>query len=398
MLKNNYFIGIFLISLATLLLELSLTRVMSVSLWYHFGFLVISTALLGFGTSGVVLASWKKLREQYDLAKTLAILSLLFGIVTIICFWLLQKIPFNPFSVATDKRQLWIMPLYYITISAPFFISGLIISLLFTRISSSMSRLYAFDLVGAAAGCLLIVWVMPNLGGSGSVIMAAALGTTAALAFTNKISFRLASLVLAIAIGAFAFTASKYIPIAITTNKRPPTFKAVPIYTKWNTFSYIELFERGKQRRFVIDGGTAATGMESLRGGLDNYLEEFPSDTSYLSAVAYLHIPNPTILNIGSGGGQEVLDGLHRNAKKIVCVEINPIINDVVKNKMNDYWGGLFRHPNVELITGEGRSFINRSNQQFDVIVSSHTISNAAVASGALSLSENYVLTKEAFE
>jgi len=403
MLKNNYFIGIFLISLATLLLELSLTRVMSVSLWYHFGFLVISTALLGFGTSGVVLASWKKLREQYDLGNTLAILALLFGMVTVGCFWLLQKIPFNPFSVATDKRQLYIMPLYYITISAPFFISGLIISLLFTRISSRMSRLYAFDLIGAAIGCLLIVWVMPNLGGSGSVVMSAALGVTAALAFSGKTLYRVASLVLAIAIGAFAFAASKYIPIAITSNKRPPTFKAVPLYSKWNTFSYIELFERpgstkAKQRRFVIDGGTAATGMDDLRGGLDNYLKEFPSDTSYMSAVAFLHIPNPIILNIGSGGGQEVLDGLHRNAKKITCVEINPIINDVVKNKMNDFWGGLFRHPNVELITGEGRSFINRSNEQFDVIVSSHTISNAAVASGALSLSENYVLTKEAFE
>src|SRR6266508_809174 len=177
--SSRHYLGIFLLSLATLLLELSLTRVMSVSLWYHFGFLVISTALLGFGTSGVVLASWKKLREQYDLARALSILSLLFGIVTISCFWLLQKIPFNPFSVATDKRQLYIMPVYYITISAPFFISGLIISLLFTRISSGMSRLYAFDLVGAAAGCLLIIWVMPNLGGSGSVIMSAALGTVA---------------------------------------------------------------------------------------------------------------------------------------------------------------------------------------------------------------------------
>jgi len=401
--RNNYFIGIFLISLATLLLELSLTRVMSVSLWYHFGFLVISTALLGFGTSGVVLASWKKLREQFDLGNTLAVLALAFGVVTIGCFWLLQKIPFNPFSVATDKRQLYVMPLYYITISAPFFISGLIISLLFTRIPSRMSKLYAFDLIGAAMGCLVIVWVMPNLGGSGSVVMSAALGVTAALAFSTKALHRVAAFVLAVAIGAFAFIASKYIPIAITSNKRPSTFKAVPLYSKWNTFSYIELFERpgsatGKQRRFVIDGGTAATGMDDLHNGLDNYLKAFPSDTSYLSAVAYLHIPNPTILNIGSGGGQEVLDGLHRNAKKITCVEINPIINDVVKNKMNDFWGGLFHHPTVELITGEGRSFINRSNEKFDVIVSSHTISNAAVASGALSLSENYVLTKEAFE
>jgi predicted membrane-bound spermidine synthase len=375
---------------------------MSVSLWYHFGFLVISTALLGFGTSGVVLASWKKLREQFEFDKTLAVLALLFGIVTVGCFWLLQKIPFNPFSIATDRRQLYIMPLYYITVSAPFFISGLIISLLFTRVSSNMSRLYAFDLIGAAVGCLILVWVMPNLGGSGSVIMAAALGTLAALAFSSTFVLRVVSVILAVAIGAFSFFAAKYVPISITANKRP-ALKRAPIYKKWNTFSYIELYERPSndttlERTFVIDGGTAATGMNDLSKGVDDYLKKNLSDTSFLSSVAYLHIPHPAILNIGSGAGQEVLDGLHRQAKKIVCVEINPIITGVVKNKMNDFWGGLFNRPNVELITGEGRSFINRSDQQFDAIVSVHTISNAAVASGALSLSENYVLTKEAFE
>lgn len=56
----RHFVGIFLLSLATLLLELSLTRVLSLALWYHFGFLVISTALLGFGASGVVLITPNK--------------------------------------------------------------------------------------------------------------------------------------------------------------------------------------------------------------------------------------------------------------------------------------------------------------------------------------------------
>jgi spermidine synthase len=396
--RNNYFLGIFLVSLATLLLELSLTRTMSVSLWYHFGFLVISTALLGFGTSGVVLASWKKLREEYDLSKTLTRLAFLFGPVTVLSFWLLQKIPFNPFSVATDKRQLYIMPLYYITISAPFFVSGLIISLLFTRMSAKMNRLYAFDLLGAAVGCLLIVWAMPNLGGSGSVIAAAALGTTAALAFSTSRLYKVASLSLAIALAIFSFFATRYVPIAITVNKRPATMKLMPIYTRWNTFSYIEVFERDSSRRIVIDGGTAATGIEDMHMGVQQYLQQHPMDSSYESTVAYLHLPHPSILNIGSGAGQETLDALHHGARKVTCVEINPIINNIVKNKMNDYWGGLFREPSVDLVTEEGRSFINRSREQFDVIVSSHTISNAAVASGALSLSENYVLTKEAFE
>jgi len=404
--KTNNFIGIFLISLATLLLELSLTRVMSVSLWYHFGFLVISTALLGFGTAGVVLASWKNLREHYNLNKSLTWLSILFSVVTVSSFYLLQKIPFNPFSIATDSRQLYIMPLYYVTISAPFFISGLIISLLFTRISKDMSRLYAVDLIGAAIGCLIIVWTMPNFGGNGSVIMAAALGALATLAFSDKLFYRAFGLLLSVICIITSINVDNIIPISISENKRNPERKLEPIHKEWNTFSFIEIFDYPANpendfpgsRRFVIDGGTAATGMWNMTEGVEAALEKYPGDSLYESNVAYLHIPNPSILNIGSGGGQEVLDGLHKNAKKITCVEINPIINKTVKYTMNEYWGGMFNLPNVELITEEGRNFINRSDEKFDVVVSSHTISNAAVASGALGLSENFILTKEAFD
>jgi len=403
--KPNHFAGIFLLSLATLLLELALTRVMSVSLWYHFGFLVISTALLGFGTAGVVLASWQKLREKADLDHALAWLSLLFGIVTMASYWLLQQLPFNPFSIATDTSQWWIMLLYYITIAAPFFVSGLALSLLFTRSSQHMSRLYAWDLVGAAMGCLLIAWVMPSLGGSGSVVMAAALGTTAAFFFTGNGWLRFAGLALFITLATLSATAGRWLPIKITANKRPASFKAQPILTQWNTFSFIELFERKADsttdnlpiRRFVIDGGTAATGMVKLAPDVRSYLQTHTHDSSYETSAAYVQIKHPSVLNIGSGAGQEVLDALHHQARRVVSVEINPIITETVKENMNEFWGSLFRQPGVELVTEEGRSYINRSRDQFDVIVSSHTISNAAVASGALSLAENYVLTKEAF-
>src|SRR6476646_1550144 len=179
----HHYLGIFLLSLATLLLELSLTRVLSVALWYHFGFLVISTALLGFGTSGVVLALWRRLREEIALDCALATLALLFGLLTVLCFWVMQRIPFDPFSLFSDKRQLAFMPLYYIVISLPFFCSGLALALLFTRGGTRVNRLYAFDLIGAGIGCAALALIMPTFGGSGSVVVAAALGLLAAAIF-----------------------------------------------------------------------------------------------------------------------------------------------------------------------------------------------------------------------
>jgi hypothetical protein len=114
--------------------------------------------------------------------------------------------------------------------------------------------------------------------------------------------------------------------------------------------------------------------------------------------ISYVGKANPKILIIGSGGGDQVLAGLKAHASSITAVEINPIMNDIVANRMNDFWGNLYHQPEVDLVTDEGRSFVHRSNEKYDAIISVHTISNAAVAAGALGLAENYVLTREAFE
>lgn len=116
------------------------------------------------------------------------------------------------------------------------------------------------------------------------------------------------------------------------------------------------------------------------------------------SSIAWLGKANPSVLIIGSGAGYQVLEALKGHASSITAVEINSVINDIVAKRMNDYWGNLYHQPEVHLVTDEGRSFVRRSADKYDAIVSVHTISNAAVASGALSLAENYVLTREAFE
>jgi hypothetical protein len=135
---TRHFAGLFLLSLGTLLLELTLTRVLSVSLWYHFGFLVISTALLGFGASGVTLALWSGLRERKNLDLGLGVCALAFAVCVVFSFWLMQRIPFDPFSVAVDHRQFYFMPIYFLLMALPFFCSGLAISLLLTRGSTEI--------------------------------------------------------------------------------------------------------------------------------------------------------------------------------------------------------------------------------------------------------------------
>jgi hypothetical protein len=400
--------GIFFLSFSSLLFELSLTRVFSVTLWYHFGFLIISTALLGFGVSGVLLSIWRRLREEYQLDRTLSRLSLFLGLSIIGSYWLLQKIPFDPFSLYKDKWQLLYMPVSYILVATPFFFTGLALSLLFSRAPLQINRLYAFDLAGAALGCLAIVITISRFGGGGSVLLAAVFAALAAILFSGAALpvHTLAALGLAGGSLLLAFKADEAIPMRITSNKRSSTDTTRPVISRWNTFSKIDLFldsSRVVPGRLapviVFDEGTAGTGLDfDLRPDVKSVLQQYNGDTLYPSCVAYLDKPRPKVLVIGSGGGSEVLDALHHGADRVVAVEINPIINRIVSTTMNDLWGNLLHQPGVEPVTDEARNYVKSSHDRFDAIVSVHTISNAAIVSGALSLSENYVLTREAFE
>src|SRR5215469_3910704 len=181
----QYYTGILLLSMGTLLLELTLIRVLSVSTWYHFGFLVISTALLGFGVAGVTLSLWTRLRDDTPLDHALAALALLFAFSTLASFWLMQQIPFSPFRLILDLWQLVYTPLYYVILAIPFFCSGLAIALLLSRGGKEVNRLYGADLLGAGLGCAAVAVVMPVFRGSGSVVIAAMVGLSAALAFSS---------------------------------------------------------------------------------------------------------------------------------------------------------------------------------------------------------------------
>jgi len=396
--------GLFLLSLATLLLEISLTRVLSVSLWYHFGFLIISTALLGFGASGVTLALWIGLRERKNLDAGLGIGALAFAVCVVLSFWLMQRIPFDPFSVAVDHRQFYFMPIYFLLVAVPFFCSGLAISLLLTRGSKEINRLYAYDLLGAGVGCVLVAVVIPRFGGTGSVLLAAFVGGLAAVCFAwpARRALATAATLVSVILLAASFYGETVIPIHVSANKLRRGINS--IYSAWNTLSFVQVVEvpaQGKEpgaRRMIIDSGTAATGINDLRPDVRTVLAEHPDQVGEQSMIAYVGKPNPKILIIGSGGGDQVLEGLKAHASSITAVEINPIINDIVAVRMNDYWGNLYHQPEVYLVTDEGRSFVRRSREKYDAIISVHTISNAAIASGALSLAENYVLTREAFE
>lgn len=401
--KSSYYAGIFLIALSTLLLEFTLTRILSVSLWYHFAFMVISVALLGFGISGVVLSLNKKLNSS-EPDKILTILSICYGISVLLSFIIANKIPFDPFSLLTEPVQFLYLPLYYILITLPFFFAGLIISILLSRFKSEVSKLYFFDLIGAGLACLIFVLLMPAFGGNGVIVFVAAFGFIAAIVFGFE-KYKTLSLISFILLGlalTFLINTDERLPINVTANKIYGNYMKdrpdLKIRSEWNTFSKIDVMKDEEKSQdgydiylAIIDAGNATTNIPNVKS---LPLQTKPADASNLAFV--LKDSAEKVFIIGSAGGGEILTGLYHNSKDITAVEINGVLNDLIKRDLAYWTGPLINNKRVRLITDDARSVLSSKRIAYDVIVSAHTISASAVSSGAMGMVENYILTKEA--
>lgn len=134
-------------TLATLLLELSLTRVFSVVFYYHLAFMAISIALFGLGAGGVfsyVVGAWKG-NLYLKLGRLSALNSVLVVIALTMVLWL------------THRPGPWQLAAVYFATALPFFVAGIILSLIISETVERVDRVYFFDLAGASVGCLLLI-------------------------------------------------------------------------------------------------------------------------------------------------------------------------------------------------------------------------------------------------
>ena len=101
---------------------------------------------------------------------------------------------------------------------------------------------------------------------------------------------------------------------------------------------------------------------------------------------------------IGAGGGPDVCRALITGSTDITAVEINPIIvRDVMMDRYAEASKGLYLRPEVRVAIEDGRSYIRRVDESFDVIQMTLVDSWASTASGAFALAENHLYTEEAF-
>jgi hypothetical protein len=396
------FFVIFLCSSSSLAYEIALTRIFSIFLWYHFAFMIISIAMLGIGASGTVLSLYTPLKNP----SKIGIYSLLLGISISITYIVSNHIPFDPVRLSWDRMQFFYIGIYCITLSIPFFFTGLIVAVAFSSMSEKSGLVYSADLIGAGIGSIGVLYFMTMAGPDKTVFIISSIALSAAFISGGKnlkiISLTLMLLTLSLLVFHPAFVKLRMSPYkGLQIALRYPG--AGHLKTYYSPFSRIDTFKSPavrfapglslryldtlpEQIGFSIDGGEInAVTASGDRASLE-FLKYLPS------ALPYEISKNNDVLILDSKGGLQSLVAEYYGALNTYKVESNPLLIKVIQKDFNVFSGGIYSQNSW---SGLGRSWLKYSAKHFDIIDIPMT---GTAPSGSFGISEDYRFTVEAFK
>jgi hypothetical protein len=386
--------GLALTSFAALLLELALTRLFSVVLFYHFAFLAISIALLGLGAGGVFAYLFKN-RLLTIPTRTLA--SRLCAVNAIVIVVVLEIVLHVPVALNVSGKNFLKLTVLYLAAAIPFFLTGLLFSAVFARETSRIPRLYGADLCGGALACLAVVPLLNWVGGPNTILVAGISLAAAAMIWADmQVARRNAGvLALALVILIAANHSGRLIDVVYAKGMfRDPAWVE---FARWNALSRVEVDRQGQAKAIVIDADASTYIMNADVSRWHD--TEWEKDLmSAPPALANVLRPHGQYAIIGPGGGVDVLRAVANGSPSVTGIEINPIIaTTIMRGRYADYAQHLYERPDVHIHVTDGRSFLRSTPQHFDVVQMTLVDTWASTAAGAFALSENNLYTVEAF-
>jgi len=392
--EHTLLVGLGLTSFSALLLELALTRLFSVVLFYHFAFLAISIALLGLGAGGVFAYL---LKSRLACFSTRALAARLCMVNSVLVLLALEVVLHMPITFTATQQNFLRLGCLYLDAAIPFFLTGLLFSVVFARETWRVSRLYGADLCGGALACLAVVPLLNWIGGPNTILAAAVAMAVAGVVWAASSRARRVAVGLAAAF--VLLIAANHSGRLIDVIYAKGTFRnpAWVEFSHWNALSRVEVDRQDQAKAIVIDADASTYIMNCdlahWRGSeWERNLMSAPP------ALANVLRPRGKFAIIGPGGGVDVLRALANGSPDVTGIEINPIIADtIMRGRYADYARHLYERPEVHIHVTDGRSYLRAAPEQFDVVQMTLVDTWASTAAGAFALSENNLYTIEAF-
>jgi SAM-dependent methyltransferase len=389
-----------------LLLELAQTRILSTLYFNHVVYLTVTVALLGFGSAGVALALMA--RRGRDPGRLLTPALAAFAVSSLLCPALASRTPTLE-TASTFAR----LTLCYLLLAVPFLCAGAAIGLLLMRHARQVFSLYAADLAASAVGVLAFSFLLRPLGAAGLLwtVGGLAVCALAAQALDGRAPRSLAAaLAGALLLGALLvgdrLLGERPQDVKLTARAFEAGTRTRIEATEWTPLARIDVLHDPTSdvlsrapagpdgSRVITQDGSAHT---ALLG---------PREATRIASGAMRARPNAdnlgyalrpeaeNVLVIGVGGGKDIVMARGFGSRRIVGVELNEATVELLQGRYRS-WALWPDWPGVELVRAEGRQYVRRAEQRFDVIVLSGVDTFSALSSGAYVLSENYLYTVE---
>jgi hypothetical protein len=419
--KAGFYAGVFLTCLATLMLQVIETRLLSVTAHYHLAFFSISMAMFGM-TAGAVWVYYDSARIAADKLPLYLTKFATAGALATAASVLLQVTHAPVIVLSATTILTWAQ--LALVLAAPFFFSGVVVSVALTRSPFPVNQVYAVDLIGASLGCLGVLAILDHLDAVSSIFAVAAIFAAAAGCFSASGAMRIRAsrldrlllrpwpifAVLAVVAIANGATIRGIQPLVV---KHDVDRRENIAFEKWNSYSRILARKpyvdapllwgpsprmpadlKVSQRRLNIDGD-AATSMFRFDGN--------PASAEFLSYdvtnLAYAVRKSGRAAIIGVGGGRDMLAAWSAGFRDITGVELNPIFIDLLTHHPEfRQFAGLDKLNGMRFEVDEARSWFARTSERFDLIQMSMIDTFAATGAGAFSLSENGLYTVEGWQ
>ncbi|MFZ1918238.1 MAG: hypothetical protein WAU58_11740 [Terriglobales bacterium] len=407
----SFFAALSVLCAGTLMYEIVLTRLLSVTSWYYMAFVSISMAMFGMTAGALSVQLFPNYFSKDAIPRRLTQAALRTAISLPICLLAMLAVPLD---LAASAQTLVSFLLFSCIVATPFFFSGMAVCLSLTRTSFPIGRVYFADLVGAALGCPASAIILNLTDAPSALFFVSALLFVSARGYASYAGER--------RLGRFATYGIIAFVVAGLLNSST-LYGIQPIWSKgkidtrmrilseqWNSISRVRAYRPAMDPAMMWGPSPImpAITAEEIPVNIDNdastSITRFQGDLGALkyfrydvTATAPQLRPGGSAAVIGVGGGRDVLNCAANHFHRIVGIEVNSAMVRLTSHQL-DWFSGFSKVPGFQLVNDEGRSYLTRAGEKFDLIQASLVDTWAATSAGAMTLSENALYTVDAWK
>jgi SAM-dependent methyltransferase len=419
----SFYLSVGLVAGSIIALQIGIMRVFSVGSWAHFGSLVVSLAMFGFGLTSAVMCVGKGWFERHWLGSVKGAL-LAFGPLMVVCNLAAQQVPFNAIFLISDPMQKWRLLANFVLYFLPFLAGALYLGTVFLKAQKTFNRVYFADLVGSGLCGLSVLLAMYVFKPDDIIMAPLLLWLAGGLLWFVALGDRrgLLSIVIVAVLSAVVHYAAPPVlgipKLAVSDYKGVAYARKFPdnvrTYERASPFGYMEVYSSSYLHFAPGQSDNAAFNLKNMPAnaylglyidseGPSGIIKDLPAEeTPYFRYLPmfypYVLKQAPETFVVQFGGGISTAVALKSGSSHVTVAEGNPAVLTAFREDpgLRAFTNDVLRNPKISVIDYDGRLYLANTKNRYDIIDLSLADSAGLSNPGGFSIVEKYSYTREA--